>query len=217
MLEHLSLPETVRLTLRRRILNAELPAGTRLIEAGLAGEYNVSRATIRQALHALQAEGLVEISPRRHSVVTRLSVEDATDICHARSVLEASAAQETVRVAPDSLFEALDETVGRMERAARVGDIAELVDTDIRFHTLIVTTCGRRRLLELWQTLDGQIGALMRSTLDREQEDLADVVQWHRDLLEVLATRVPEEAAREVRHHYMANAPGWTRTGSPLS
>jgi DNA-binding GntR family transcriptional regulator len=43
MLEHVSLPEAVSRALRHRILNNELPAETRLVEASLAAEFGVSR------------------------------------------------------------------------------------------------------------------------------------------------------------------------------
>src|SRR5215472_3978021 len=88
ILEHVSLPEAVGRALRHRILNNELPAETRLVEANLAAEFGVSRGTIRDALRSLQAEGLIEIVPRRYSIVTRTSVQDAEDICYARYVLE---------------------------------------------------------------------------------------------------------------------------------
>ena len=71
-LEHVSLPSSVHRVLRRRILNNELGAGTRLVEANLALELGVSRTTVREALRQLAQEGLVEIFPRRHSVVTRM-------------------------------------------------------------------------------------------------------------------------------------------------
>src|SRR5215471_11813691 len=87
-LEHVSLPEAVGKALRRRILNNELPAETRLVEANLAAEFGVSRGTIRDAMRSLQAEGLIAIVPRRYSVVTRMSPDDAEDVCFARYVLE---------------------------------------------------------------------------------------------------------------------------------
>src|ERR1700759_3413212 len=88
MLEHVSLPEAVGRALRRRILNNELPAETRLVEANLAAEFGVSRGTIRDAMRSLQAEGLIAIAPRRYTVVTRMSPDDAEDVCYARYVLE---------------------------------------------------------------------------------------------------------------------------------
>jgi hypothetical protein len=39
ILEHVSLPEAVGRALRHRILNNELPAETRLVEANLAAEF----------------------------------------------------------------------------------------------------------------------------------------------------------------------------------
>src|ERR1700745_1989536 len=87
ILEHVSLPEAVGRALRHRILNNELPAETRLVEANLAAEFGVSRGPIRDAMRSLQAEGLIAIVPRRYSVVTRMSDEDREDVCFARYVL----------------------------------------------------------------------------------------------------------------------------------
>ena len=71
MISHPSLPEVVQDTLRRRILNNELAAGERLIEASLAAEFGVSRTTLRAALMELKNDRLVEFSPRRGCSVAR--------------------------------------------------------------------------------------------------------------------------------------------------
>src|SRR5437660_12585189 len=110
-LEHLSLPEAVGKALRRRILNNELPAETRLVEANLAAEFGVSRGTIRDALRSLHAEGLIAIVPRRYSVVARMSQEDAEDVCYARYVLEDAAAS-------DGLWEQRAELVAGLREGA---------------------------------------------------------------------------------------------------
>ena len=106
-LEHLSLPEAVGQALRHRILNNELPAETRLVEANLAAEFGVSRGTIRDAMRSLQAEGLIAIVPRRYSVVTRMSPEDAEDVCYARWVLEDGACRPGFRDQREELVGAL--------------------------------------------------------------------------------------------------------------
>jgi DNA-binding GntR family transcriptional regulator len=72
VIAHQSLPEVVRLTLRRRILNNELAAGERLIEANLAAEFGVSRTTLRAALMELKNDRLVEFLPRRGCSVARM-------------------------------------------------------------------------------------------------------------------------------------------------
>src|SRR5258708_15765343 len=88
MHDQVALPEAVGRSLMHRILNNELPAGTRLVEPNLAAEFRVSRGTIRDAMRGLQSEGLIEIVPRRYSIVTRMSMQDAQHVCYPRYVLE---------------------------------------------------------------------------------------------------------------------------------
>ena len=59
--------DTVTDALRDEILSGERPAGARLVEAELTARYGVARHSLRAALRALQAEGLVQgrDQPRR--------------------------------------------------------------------------------------------------------------------------------------------------------
>src|SRR5580698_1334506 len=104
VISHLSLPEVVRLTLRRRILNNELAAGERLIEANLAAEFGVSRTTLRAALMELKNDRLVEFNPRRGCSVARMSRAEIEDVCFARYLLESGAACEDRAVIDDNLI-----------------------------------------------------------------------------------------------------------------
>src|ERR1700744_5041315 len=94
VISHQSLPEVVRQTLRRRILNNELAAGERLTEASLAAEFGVSRTTLRSALMELKNDRLVEFSPRRGCWVARMSQAEIEDACFARYLLESGAVCE---------------------------------------------------------------------------------------------------------------------------
>ena len=132
--------------LRRRILNNELGAGTRLVEANLAFEMGVSRTTVRVALGQLAREGLVEISPRRHSVVTRMSYAEIDDACYARYVLEEGACGRWPSSNLDVLADAMQTVADRMGEAAESGDLAALVDLDTEFHGCIVQASGKQRL-----------------------------------------------------------------------
>ncbi len=53
--------------------------GQRLVEADLVSAFGLSRATVREALRRLEAEGLVEISPHRGAQIRRLSPREALD------------------------------------------------------------------------------------------------------------------------------------------
>jgi DNA-binding GntR family transcriptional regulator len=198
-----SLPEAVGRALRHRILNNELPADTRLVEANLAAEFGVSRGTIRDAMRSLQSEGLIEIVPRRYSIVTRMSAEDAEDVCYARYVLEDASVISGIGNR-DELVDGLRQALDEMAAGARDDDLDAVVDSDTRFHALLVDVSGRRRLKDLWSMLDSQMGALMRSSIERQGISLDDAVDRHRALLYAVEAGDVEQLRKAIRDHYLA-------------
>jgi DNA-binding GntR family transcriptional regulator len=207
MLDHVSLPEAVGRALRYRILNNELPAETRLVEANLAAEFGVSRGTIRDAMRSLQAEGLIAIVPRRYSIVTRMSTQDAEDVCYARWALEDASVSEGFGEQHGELVKALRGALDQMAAAAAADDMDALVECDTRFHELLLDTSGRRRLKDLWRMLNSQMGALMRSEIERQGIDFAEAVERHRTFLAAVENDDTPELRAAVRDHYLAGFP----------
>jgi GntR family transcriptional regulator, rspAB operon transcriptional repressor len=203
VIQHLSLPESVHKELRTRILNNELPAGTPLVELDLAHEFGVSRTTVRAALRELQAERLIEVRPRRQTIVIRMSEEEAAEACYARFVLESSGLAEVWETARRRLVADLTEAVRVMEAAAERGDLAGIVEADTELHRLIVEASGHPRLVEFWSALNGQMGALMRSSLDRQGIDMAEAVQRHRHLISAFRRKDSSAALAALRDHYL--------------
>lgn len=207
VLEHVSLPEAVGRSLRHRILNNELPAGTRLVEANLASEFGVSRGTIRDAMRDLQSEGLIEIVPRRYSLVTRMSVQDAEDVCYARYVLEDASVAGGLGPRRKELSRSLRLALEHMSAAAVTDDLDALVEADTTFHELLIDVSGRHRLKDLWSMLDSQMGALMRAAVERQGIALSDAVERHRVLLDAVDSGDVDRLRREIRHHYLQGFP----------
>jgi GntR family transcriptional regulator, rspAB operon transcriptional repressor len=203
MISHLSLPDAVRLTLRRRILNNELAAGERLIEASLAAEFGVSRTTLRSALMELKNDRLVAFSPRRRCWVARMTPAEIEDACFARYLLESGAVGEERAIIDDNLVAALGNELEAMAEAVAAGDLAETVESDTRLHSLLVEAGGRARLAELWHSLDGQMGALMRSSIEIQGSGLPDVVGRHRNLIDAVSTRDMTLIAAALQDHYL--------------
>lgn len=203
MISHLSLPEVVQQTLRRRILNNELAAGERLTEASFAAEFGVSRTTLRSALMALKNDRLIEFSPRRGYWVARMTRAEIEDACFARYLLESGAVCEERAVIDENVLAALGKEFNAMVDAVRAGDMAETVECDTRLHSVLVEAGGRTRLAELWHSLDSQMGALMRSSLEFQGGDLTQVIDRHRSLIEAVATRDWTVIAAALKDHYL--------------
>ncbi len=98
--------------LRRRIVNHDLPPGTRLREHDLAREFDVSRARIRDAFGILEERGLIERIPNRGAVVTRLEVERVYELFEVREVLEAQMVRLATEKAPPETWDELIEVFG---------------------------------------------------------------------------------------------------------
>ena len=78
--------------LRREILDGELASGARLRERELCEAYGVARHSLRAALRALAAEGLVRIEPHRGATVARLDADEVRALYELRAALELEAA-----------------------------------------------------------------------------------------------------------------------------
>ena len=207
ILEHVSLPEAVTRALRYRILNNELPAESRLVEANLAAEFGVSRGTIRDAMRSLHAEGLIDIVPRRYSVVTRMSTEDAEDVCYARYVLEDASLEGGFGTGRKELAKRLRLALEHMSVAARLNDLDALVDSDTQFHQVLIDVSGRRRLKDLWSILNSQMGALMRAELERQGIDMPETVQRHVGIVAAVSDGDLPRLRAELRAHYLGGFP----------
>ena len=203
VLRHLSLPESVHEILRARILNNEIPAGAPLLEVALSEEFGVSRTTIRAAMRELQAERLIEIAPRRGSTVIRMSEADAREVCFARYTLEEVSLKGLSKAQRRDLADRMEEVLRVMDLCAAKGDLAGVVEADTDLHRVIVEASGHPLIVDMWLGLNGQMGALMRSSLDRQRIELAETVQRHAELITTFREQSPGAVAGALRDHYL--------------
>jgi DNA-binding GntR family transcriptional regulator len=159
-------------------------------------------------MRSLHAEGLIAIFPRRYSVVTRMSPEDAEDVCYARYVLEDASLEGGLGPHPKELAEALRLAVEHMSVAARLNDMDALVDSDTQFHEALIDVSGRRRLKDLWSMLNSQMGALMRAELERQGITMDDTVRRHTGIVDAVSAGDLAWLHNELREHYLKGFPG---------
>ena len=79
-------------SLRSRILDGHLEPGSLLAEVAVARELGVSRVPVREALFALERDGLVEFSETGRAYVKEFSPHDFEELYVLRLALEPVAA-----------------------------------------------------------------------------------------------------------------------------
>ena len=127
------------------------------MEPELALRYGVSRATIREALIRLEAEGLIEIVPRRGARVLPIVADDMREIYQLLILLESDAAYElAVRGLTERDIEPLTLTNNSMAEALDKEDLAAWAAADDAFHRGILDIQGNKRLGTIVTSLTNQ-------------------------------------------------------------
>ncbi len=139
--------------LREQILNGQISPNERLIETRIAHDIGTSRTPVREALHNLEMEGLIESIPRVGYKVRTVSGEEAAEIYEIRCLIEVLAIQWAIEKEKATLVAELNANIDLAQERLSAGDLGALVDLDAQFHETIARLSGGRRLLELAQTL----------------------------------------------------------------
>jgi DNA-binding GntR family transcriptional regulator len=132
--------------------------------------------------------------------------ETARDVLFARCTLELAAAGEWLSHRNGQLERDQAAAIDAMEEAAASGDMLAAVEADTLFHGALLAAGGRQRLGQLWHSLDSQMGALMRASLERQHSDLYQLAKLHVDLARVLASHDRRRIDRALNDHYLTPA-----------
>lgn len=184
--------------IRQAIFDGRLAPGSQLREVELAAQLEVSRGPVREALHQLEREGLVQIRWHRGANVTMLSADDATELYTLRDALERLAVTRVAERATDAELAALDALVDRMERA---GSDHDLLHLDMAFHDAVYAAAGHRRLREAWQAIRSQIHLFLLNRVAVSDDYRHHVPAEHRALVTALRARDAGQATAMFAEH----------------
>jgi DNA-binding GntR family transcriptional regulator len=190
-------------SLEEAILSGRMRPGERLVETWIAAHLQVSRTTVREALLMLEHEGYVISEPRRGTFVTRLAREDALDLCYNRALLESFAVRTGYARIDHLVIGRMLAYLDQMRRCHLPDDVPRLIQIDLSFHRPLIEVAESRRLLELWSSLNGQIGALVLRSLEHQHARIDDVVAFHQKLLDAIQSGDAQVAQQGVIDHYV--------------
>ena len=196
----------VHLRLRKEIVSGHFPQGSALAEPVLAEHFHTSRAPVREALIALEREGLVTFEKTGRTRVRTIAEKDLLEIMEARAALESMAASLANRnwTAADTEFVA--KNIDAQEKARSLSELSRL---DIDLHHRVMLRSGNARLVQLWEPLRWQYEAYLVEIFKRQSagdyRPETETVLAHRKLLKALSTGTPDEAAAAMMEHVLFN------------
>lgn len=198
-----SLRQQVATMLRKDILRGKYLPGDRIIEAEIASNLNISRGPVREAIRQLEEEGLVVYSNNKGCTVTTLEPQDAWEIYLLRANLECLALSLCNGNIGKEALEDMERCLNQMEEAAQKGDLAEMVEQDHLFHSLICKSSKNKRLYKLWSSLNSTSYAIFLTVISKHVGSLSEMPAKHRMVFEKLRLGKCENACQSVKDHYL--------------
>jgi DNA-binding GntR family transcriptional regulator len=184
--------------LRTAIATGKLKPGARVLENELASELDMSRTPVREAIAALEADGLVSIDGVRGRVVTTLDYQSVMELYAVREVLESTAAGLAARNASDMEIAVLR---GMLELEAEIlDDAGKLGDHNRRFHEAIYHCSHNRYMLRMLQSIQTAM-LLLQPASRMGSERVETALAEHRAIVDAIEKRDPAAAEAAIRVH----------------
>lgn len=188
--------------IRTAILNSSLKPGDHIIESAVAEQLQLSRAPVREALAALEREGIIVYVSRRGYSVVEFTPKDIEEIYSLRLMLEIGA----LRRAFDRFTEA---DYAKMQQLVdSIGDgieaklaQSELSNLDLAFHELICKGADNSRLFSVWDRMRMQICMLIGMTAQTHYEHPQNSKQFHQKILDAIVARDLERTEMLLSRH----------------
>ncbi len=190
-------------------------------EKELAELMGVSRASVREALAALEAVGIVEAKVGRGNFVRRMPVgpdeveplvvleseSGCLEIIEARGAIEPNVAAIAAHNRTPEDIAALEEAYARMLPPAKANDFETYFDLDKAFHNALAAATHNRLIQAvvrlLVETMDQKLyREFTHNFYLRTPKELERVARIHGEILEAISKGDPKRAARKMRLHW---------------
>jgi DNA-binding GntR family transcriptional regulator len=198
-LERVSTVDALANALRRRILDGDLTTGERLVERELTERYGVARHSLRAALRALAAEGLIELEPNRGARVSTLTRQGLLELFELRAALELEAAHLMLERHDAKVPGEVRAAVQELRAVCEQPDPpwSDVVAAHDRVHRAIVDAAQSPRLSRAYAALAGEMHLFVVQL--KPSWTLSRMAEHHERLLDELEAEGPPALRRHLR------------------
>lgn len=189
----------VFMALRDAIIGHRIPPATKLPEDEVATIYNVSRTSVRQALHELARIGLVNHQPNRGAFVAQPDKREAREVFEARALIEPHVAFLACDNSSPERVAMLRQHLEDEQKAIREGRVSDSIMLSARFHVAIAELADHSVLTGMVKEL------VLRSSLIIalywQRRDTTCERHAHLTLVDAIARRQKKDAAELMKSH----------------
>lgn len=203
-IDKVTLGEKAAQIIRERIITGEYPQGGKLIEEELASDFDISRASIRDAFLLLEGEGLLRRERNKSIRVLEFTEKRIEDLFWYRMGVENLCIEHCIEAGRDlSLIQQRLDAL--FSAAGEYGsDAMSFVKKDLDFHAAIIEASGNQYALREWESIRSQLLALLYWIYGSHEFKVKGLEQ-HRLLLSAMQHGDVQEAQALMRCHIKEN------------
>jgi DNA-binding GntR family transcriptional regulator len=177
-----------------------------LREEATADKYDISRSAIRNILHRLAGEGMLDHIPRRGWRLRPFRQDDLLAFVEVREVLELKAL--------DLARRKLDaEILTRILQANSLPESSEIrPHVDESLHDYLIATAGNAYIRDFFER-QGRYHRLLFRWEDHDRAAATETIRQHREILTALLQKKWSAARKELSHHILNNHPILSQIG----
>jgi len=202
--------------LKQHVLGLPRDEGIFLTEAEVCRAIGTSRTPVREALLRLEADGLLQIVPKKGAYVAPITEAQINSLMQARALVEDWCARRAAGIG-EPLADELDRLI-RQQDEMRDNPVG-FIECDREFHRTIVNAAGNPVLAEFYESLrDRQLRMGVHAVL-AAQDRVASVLAEHEGIAAGVRAEDAERAAAATSLHLsntltvlrLPTAPSWAK------
>lgn len=186
--------------LRADIEKLRLRPGTKLSEANVAQQYNVSRQPVREALIRLDNLELVQIRPQKATIVRRMSKSTIRQARFVRLSVELEIARRACARYDGRLDEAFQENLEQQSTCLETGIYKDFNRLDREFHALLCEAADCVDAIEIIDQCKAKVDRLCVLSLT-DPSSARSILDDHHRILDSLLSRDIEQLCAQTEHH----------------
>ena len=181
--------------LHEEIVSMRLLPGTKISEAEIAGQFNISRQPVRDAFSRLENLDLLLIQPQKATEVKRFSSATITTVRFVRASVEAEVLRRAARICDQAGSDILEARLTEQLEAVNTKNYDEFRALDYNFHKALCTIGKVDFAFDVIQKEKTKVDRLCVLAMTRN-ERLDQLLEDHRQIAQMVSENNEEGAVK---------------------
>ncbi len=188
--------------IKAMILDLEFKPGEHIAEEKISELLNCSRTPIREALHRLSNDNLVQLTPQKSARVSIFSNKDIQEIGIVRLSQDMLSARLAIHYGSLAGYLSLNPIIEKCEAAHKSNNLRDRVKSDMEFHMHITKIGGNEHLIKHQENLFHQVYLIQYQLAEQIGfENTETQIFQHRDMLKALMDHDIAKACNFISSH----------------